>query len=494
MAGSLSDLRVLELGAGVSAAFAARLFGDHGADVVKVETPEGDWTRRRGPFPGETPDPERSGLFLAINTNKRGVCLDLERAAGRAELEALVDWADVLVQNLDPATAERLGTDPDALAARRPDLVALSIRPFGLSGPCADFHAHELTVSAAGGWANLCPAATDDPSLPPLKVFGHQCAFMSGVSQVPPRRLAAWSAARTSGVGEFIDFSEQDYTASVLEAAIPQYSYTGVVPRRYAPRGLIPWKIFDCADDPLFVACIEPDQWDRLVEFMGTPEWTSLEVFERVGDRARNHDLVHTFVQEWMAERKALETYHALQERRVCAAPVMSLRQIAESEHLHARGVLHRGGARRRGSSHASRARGPGRRGAPTDPEWRSDRLGEHDGDILGGRAPARAATARGREQLGRVTGASAGRGTRGRPLLGLGGPLLRHEPGPPGRRGHPLRVADAPGPLPPHGDSRQGLREDPRHLRDVQAVEPGQAERGAQPGEASGGGRSSAT
>ena len=93
-------LRVLELGGGVSTAYAAKLLGDHGADVVKVETPAGDPTRRRGPFPDGIEDPEdpedleRSGTFLALNVNKRGVCFDVETPEGRRKLEALIGWAD----------------------------------------------------------------------------------------------------------------------------------------------------------------------------------------------------------------------------------------------------------------------------------------------------------------------------------------------------------------------------------------------------------------
>jgi crotonobetainyl-CoA:carnitine CoA-transferase CaiB-like acyl-CoA transferase len=388
----LTDLHVLELGAGVSSAFASRLLGDHGAEVVKVESPEGDWTRRRGPFPGAVPDPERSGLFLAINTNKRGVRLDLTSDPGREELGRLLDWADILVQSHGPEQALATGTDAESLEARRPDLVTLSMTPFGVMGPYARYRAHELTTSAAGGWANLSPAATGNPELPPLKIFGHQCAFMSGVAGATVA-MAACSAARRTGVGEFIDFSEQAYTASVLENAIPQYSYAGVVATRYGPRRLIPWSIFQCSDGPLFVACMEQDQWERLVEQMGSPEWASLEVFATPPDRARNFDILHSFVQEWLADRSAFETYHELQRHRICAAPVMSLGQIAESEHLKARDafteVEHSGAGPVRHLAPVARVEGTRlavRRGAP--------RLGEHDGEVLGGRLPARAPVA----------------------------------------------------------------------------------------------------
>ena len=381
-------MRVLELGEGVSAALAARLLGDHGAEVVKVEGPEGDSSRRRGPFPGGAPDPEQSGLFLALNTNKRGVCLDLASKTGRQELDRLLDWADVLIHNCARERANTLGIDAAELERRRPDLVTLSITPFGATGPYADFEAEELIVSGGGGWANLCPAATGRPDLPPLKVFGHQCGLMSGVAGATVA-MAAYTDARRTGVGEFIDFSLQAYTASVLENAIPNYSYQGLVATRYGSRILIPWKIFECRDGPLFVSCMEQDQWERLVELMGNPEWAALEVFATVRERSKNHDVVHNFVQEWLAEQSAALMYHEMQKHRICAAPVLSLAQIAESQHLQDRDffseVTHNGAGRLRHMApvaciDGTRLAVP--QGAPT--------LGEHNGVVLGGPLPAR--------------------------------------------------------------------------------------------------------
>lgn len=335
-ADSFDDLRVLELGGGVSAAFAARLFADHGADVIKVETPEGDWSRRRGPYPKGEPDPERSGLFLALNTGKRDVCLDLGNAEGRGALRPLLEWADILIHNLRGEQVEAAGLTPEALDALRPDLVTLSITPFGVTGPHADYHATELAVSAGGGWASLCPAATGRDDLPPLKVFGHQCAFMSGVAGATAA-LAAYLEAQNSGVGEFIDFSEQAYTASVLENAMPKYAYREEVATRYGTRFLVPWKIFECVDGHLYIGCMEADQYERLVEVMGNPEWAKMEVFETQRGRGENGDLIHSFIQEWLAERKVFDTWHELQANRVCAAPVLHLAQMEASEQLNAR-------------------------------------------------------------------------------------------------------------------------------------------------------------
>ena len=119
----LEGVRVLELGELVSAAYAAKLIGDLGGDVIKVEEPRGDRARSRGPFPGGTPDPERSGLFLYLNSNKRGVTLDLRATEGRERLAALVAETDILLHNYPPDRMAELGIDYDAFRAIRPELV-----------------------------------------------------------------------------------------------------------------------------------------------------------------------------------------------------------------------------------------------------------------------------------------------------------------------------------------------------------------------------------
>ena len=307
----------------MASAYAARLMGDAGADVVKVEPPAGDAARRRGPFPGGVPDPERSGMFLALNLNKRGITLD--PSTDRDGLDRLLAWADVLVHDLRASAAGALGLDAQALRAAFPELVTLAITPFGQRGPYAEYAAEELTVANAGGWANLCPATSTDPSLPPLKVFGDQCALMSGIVGAMTA-LAAARETRRSGVGEYIDLSEQAYVASVLEGGLPILVYRGGVTARHNQRMLIPWRIFDAKDGPVFLVCVEQDQWERLVEFMGHPDWADLPTFAQQAGRAENADLVHMFLAEFVGEWRARELYHQAQARRICVAPVMALR------------------------------------------------------------------------------------------------------------------------------------------------------------------------
>src|ERR1700684_4243067 len=179
--GLLNGISVVECGEGVAAAFATKLMADLGADVIKVEPPAGDWTRRYGPFPNNQPDPEKSGLFIYLNANKRGVTLDLATAKDREALNSLLANADLLVHNVAPSQRDRVGLTGAKLAVDFPQLVVAGISPFGDTGPYRNWNAYELNVSNAGGWAFLSPGASEFPELPPLKAFGHQGDYQGGL-------------------------------------------------------------------------------------------------------------------------------------------------------------------------------------------------------------------------------------------------------------------------------------------------------------------------
>jgi crotonobetainyl-CoA:carnitine CoA-transferase CaiB-like acyl-CoA transferase len=123
-------MKIVECGEGVSAAFGAKLLADLGADVIKIEPPTGDLARQRGPFPGDQPDPEKSGLFIYLNTNRRGVVVDLHRVEGRALLHKLLKDADVLIHNVAPPERVACGLDSAALCAAYPQLIVTSISMF----------------------------------------------------------------------------------------------------------------------------------------------------------------------------------------------------------------------------------------------------------------------------------------------------------------------------------------------------------------------------
>ena len=329
--------RVIELSGGVATNQAAKLLAEHGADVVKVEPPEGDSLRMWGPFPQDNPDPEKSGLFMSLNSAKRSVTLDLPQ--DRDQLDTLFSWADIVIHGYPPNAQAAIGLDPEAISRDWPSLVVLCITPFGITGPHANYQATELILTNAGGWANFCPATHTDPNMPPLKVYGEQCALMAGISGAMTA-LATLRDTQATGYGEYIDLSIQEYVASVLEIAIPAYSYKGEVAARFHQRSLVPWRIFNAKDGPVFIVCVEQDQWQRLVEFMGHPDWAELDIFADQPSRAENQDLVHTFVQEFVGTWSAQDLFHAAQKHRFCVAPVLDMKQFGQDRHLRERGFF----------------------------------------------------------------------------------------------------------------------------------------------------------
>ncbi len=336
--GGLAGIRVLELGEMVSAPYAAKLLADLGADVIKVEPPEGDRARHRGPFRGQ-PDPDASGLFLALNTNKQSLQLGTDPTAWAEQLAPLLADADIVINNLSDLQLQHWHVDLQELHTSRPELVICSITPFGRTGPHADYVAEELTVTHAGGWAYQCPGASSEVDQPPLKVFGHQADFHAGMAGAMVA-LAAHRRAERTGVGDLLDFSSVAHTAGMLEAALIAASYMDENPGRLGSRLLNPWGIFDASDGQIFLVTVEQDQWERLVTMMGTPEWTQMGLFDNLELRLENEDLLRIYLQEWIGQQEMLDLWHRGQAERICFAPVFSVADLAEQEHLQARGFL----------------------------------------------------------------------------------------------------------------------------------------------------------
>jgi crotonobetainyl-CoA:carnitine CoA-transferase CaiB-like acyl-CoA transferase len=337
---ALEGLTVIECGIAGAASYACKLMADLGADVIKVEAPGGgDPDRLLGPFPGGTPHPEKSGLFLYLNCNKRGITLDLASAKGQDVLRRLVSKADALVLDFPPAGAERMGLTYEAMREANPAIVMTSISPFGQTGPYRDYKAYDLTTLAAGGWAwiNGWPG---HPEMPPLRPFGRQTANQAGVNAALATMGALFGRLR-SGQGQHIDISAQECIAAILELTLPMWSYLETPVVRYGQRPIHPIDIFQCKDGGwIFALCVEEHQWQALVELMGTPEWATWEVASNRFVRAANWDALRPFMEEWVSQWNTMDLYRAAQERRIPFAPVSNMADLLASEHLKARGFF----------------------------------------------------------------------------------------------------------------------------------------------------------
>jgi len=336
---ALSGLRVVECGEGVSAAYATKLLADLGADVIKVESPAGDATRRRGPFPGGSPDAERSGLFVYLNANKRGVVLDAATSAGAASLAALTGTADVLVHNLPPRAMAAQGVAVDALLAAHPRLVVASITPYGLNGPRRDWAATDLTLWNAGGIAYLNGGGAEAEDLPPLKPYGQQAEYQGGVNAAIAA-LGALRARQRSGRGQHVVVSIQQALAAILELTFEYWPYQQLVASRLGRKPIQPLDFLECRDGWVFICCVEEHQWQEFVRMIGSPEWAGIELFADRLSRGANWDALKLFLQEWASEQSVLEVYHAAQRRRIPFAPVSTMGDLLASDHLKARGFF----------------------------------------------------------------------------------------------------------------------------------------------------------
>lgn len=336
--GPLAGLRVLEVGGLVSAAYAAKLLADLGADVVKIESPRGDPARRRGPFPGGIEDPNASGLFLYLNTNKRGVVLDLERPAAQGALMALARSADVLVHNVHPTRAAALGLAYERLAEANDRLVMVSIAPYGPVGPRAGWRATDLVSWCAGGLAALNGDRTR-PDLPPLKAFGHQASYQAGLNAAVAA-LGSLFGRRRTGHGDHITVSVQECVLNLLELTFEYFPYCGLVASRLGAKPIQPLCFVECRDGWIFLCCVEEHQWRGLVDLMGRPEWADLEIFATRLDRGKNFDALQLFLQDWCREQRVLDLYEAAQARRIPLAPASTMGDLLASPHLRARGFF----------------------------------------------------------------------------------------------------------------------------------------------------------
>jgi crotonobetainyl-CoA:carnitine CoA-transferase CaiB-like acyl-CoA transferase len=332
----LAGVSVVECGQGVSAAFGARLMALLGADVIKVEPPDGDIARRRGPFAGDVPDPEKCGLFLYLNADKRGIALDLTDRSGRETLDHLLDSADILIHNIPAPDRDSCAMRSGLIAARHPRLVIAAISRMGDWGPRSHYQAYELNTIHASGSAILNPMLCESPDLPPLKYFGAQAEFQSGI-HAAMTALAAYIYREKSGAGQAIEVSEQECMATMLDLSLVWYTYQKLQTSRLGFAVIGPGGAHRCADGLVQIVCVEEAQWQRLVELMGNPQWAREEIFKDRTARGKNIDALTVLIEEWTKSRTVNDLVEQMQARRIPAAPINNAGAIYADQHLKAR-------------------------------------------------------------------------------------------------------------------------------------------------------------
>jgi crotonobetainyl-CoA:carnitine CoA-transferase CaiB-like acyl-CoA transferase len=340
--GPLEGWRVLDLTQGITGPYVTKLYSDYGADVIKVERPGiGDVSRRMGPFPGDDPHPEKSGMFLTLNTGKRGVTLDLTTRTGRELLLALSGSCDLIIESYRPGTLEGFGLPPERLAeASSAALVRIS--NFGQTGPRREFAADDLIEYAAAGVFQV----TGLPDREPVALGLYTSLFLAGAI-CAPLALGAMDAADRDKEQEVVDFSIQEALAGTMDRGgtnLVSYQYTGslMIERRAANvNGTpLPNGVYRCADGYVQVST-NVIWFSRFCRVIGRPEWIT---DERMTSNLNNPDAIGTEVEaaflDWLKPRTKQQ---AMEEAQAQGWPLSALNTPADvlrDPHMRERGFF----------------------------------------------------------------------------------------------------------------------------------------------------------
>ena len=336
--GALSGIKVIELATMVSGPYCGKLLADMGANVIKVEPPEGDPSRQCGPFPKSGPHPERSALFLYNNTSKRGVTLNLDRPEGLDMFKRLLSWSDVLIDNHPSQRLESLGLSWEAMCQLNPALVYTSITPYGRTGPRADVKGDELTIIHAGGLGNLLPTRSVDVTRAPVKMGGYAVGYHGGLTAALATMAALLGRIKTCR-GQVIDISLQEVILTLVRVNVASNRYHGTswsrVPDRPPAMGRM-----QTSDGYIVVGAIEDHHFRALMELMGNPEWAAGEEWDSMAYRSHHLMEVAPMMEEWMLQQRKDEVHHKGARKGIAMGPLNSAKEVIANEQYAARGYF----------------------------------------------------------------------------------------------------------------------------------------------------------
>ena len=334
--GALSGITVLELGERVAAPYCGKLFADLGAEVIKIEAPHvGDPSRRRGPFPGDVPHAERSGLYLYLNTGKRSVTLSLETESGRRLFRELVSGVDLLIEDRAPGELQRLGLGYQQLSERDPRLIVVSITPFGQSGPYRGYRSHHINLYHGSGHSSSFYTPKEGEHRAPPRGGGFLGEYDAGLSAAVGA-LAAVLGRGITGRGNRLDVSKQEAMMCLERVDIGRQTNDP------APR---PWRpmvggLSRAKDGYFILTPVQNHQWEGLVRAMGSPEWAEADWCRDEVARLEHRDEVQPHVSEWAAGLTRDEIYHRAQAEGTPAGPVRDVAEVLAWPQAQARGFF----------------------------------------------------------------------------------------------------------------------------------------------------------
>ncbi|MCL4767005.1 MAG: CoA transferase [Hyphomicrobiaceae bacterium] len=326
-------MRVLELGSTVAGPFCARLLADFGAEVVKVEPPQGDVVRTMGKVL------DGKSLYAAsILRNKRLVCIDMKREPGLGLVRRLAAMSDAIVENFRPGTLERLGLGYDELAAGNPGLVLVRISGFGQSGPYRERPGYGVIGEAVSGMRHV----TGDPDRPPARVSVSLTDYITGLYAAFGATMALLARTRT-GRGQIVDAALYESAFSFMEPHVPAYDRTGHVAQRTGSKlpGSVPNNLYGTGDgDFIHITAMGDAVFARLCEAMARPDLASDPRFARAAARIANDQALDEIIGAWTSAQPLPAIEEKLVAAAVPATRIYTMADIFRDPHYKARGML----------------------------------------------------------------------------------------------------------------------------------------------------------
>ena len=331
--GALSSLRILDLSLDIAGPTCVGMMAGLGAEVIKVEPPEGDPSRRAGPFFQDDPHPEKSGLFLYVNQGKKSITLNLETETGREILRRLAPQVDVVVESYAPGYLAGLGLGYPEMERLNPRVVMTSVTPFGQDGPYRDWKADELVIYALSGHLYQF----GDPDREPLKPGGSVALYFAGLAAFAATMTALY-ARRLTGEGQHVDLSILEAVASMMEPPLAEW-HGGIVTKRNGNggRGAASGQ-YQCLDGFVQVSTTVGNEasFQRFPELMEIPELADTK-FATVDGRTQHREEADSLIKPWLAARPKFEIYQKAQALRLPFGFACTTEDLVNSPQFQAR-------------------------------------------------------------------------------------------------------------------------------------------------------------
>jgi|LNFM01.1.fsa_nt_gb crotonobetainyl-CoA:carnitine CoA-transferase CaiB-like acyl-CoA transferase len=332
--GALAGVKVVDLTRVLGGPYGTQLLADHGADVIKLEPPQGDEVRDWGP-PFHDED---AAYFIGINRNKRSVGLDLGKPEGREVLLRLLEGADVVIENFKPGSMEAWGIGYEELKKKFPRLIYCKISGFGADGPLGGFPGYDGIVGAMTGHYSVNGSQESGPmrlGLPVVDIsMGLYCVI--GI-------LLSMREREISGEGQQIEVTLYDAAMSLMHPHFPNYHLSGKVPQLTGNQhaNLVPYGMYPTKTVPVMIGAGNNRAFKKVCEVLGRPELADDPRFKTNGDRQNNRDALNEIITAKLGEVDGMTFALELLATGLPCGPVLNTKQVLESEHTKARGMIY---------------------------------------------------------------------------------------------------------------------------------------------------------